>query len=256
MSLPVNHRIRFTRASDAASAQDEWALEYALLVFGMVRGMTLGIGRILVVALLSLTAAACQTGGETARSMSGANSLTPSASSLPGPPQSQTIQTAASAQEGQLHFIEFRSRYALTYGHSFVIFGRLNESGEMVNPEVAGLAPKSDDPSVYMFGHVAPVPSSTGWTDGDLEDEYMSANWRVMLSEAEYREVVADIRKLQASSPVWHAALYNCNAFVGNIAASMGYRTPFIWLKPQQFITSLRKMNGGPNAIGTTRAAG
>jgi hypothetical protein len=223
--------------------------------------MTVAFGRFLVVALLSLASAACQSNGESVRSISEGDAAAPVVVASAEPTQgglaqtgiSPQEQTAISPQENKVHFIEFRSRYAYTYGHSFVIFGRLNEAGEMIAPEVAGLAPKSDDPSVYMLGHVAPVPSSTGWTDGDLEDEYMSANWRVMLTEAEYRKVVAYIRKLQASSPVWHAALYNCNAFVGDIAASMGYQTPFIWLKPQQFITSLRKMNGGPNAIGSTR---
>lgn len=151
------------------------------------------------------------------------------------------------------YFIEFRSRYAYTYGHSYVVFGTLDARGKMVNPQVAGLAPKSDDPTIYMAGHMVPVESSTGWTDGDLEPEYMSAYWRVMLSEPEYKKVVANIRKLQASSPVWHASLYNCNAFVGDIARSMGYKTPFHWLLPQEYITKLRKMNGGPDAIGWTR---
>jgi len=123
----------------------------------------------------------------------------------------------------------------------------------MINPEVAGLAPKSDDPSIYMAGHMVPVAASTGWTDGDLEPEYMSAYWRIMLSEPEYRKVVADIRKLQANSPLWHASLYNCNAFIGDIARSMGYKTPFHWLLPRDYVTKLRKMNGGPNAIGWTR---
>ncbi|TJW37433.1 MAG: hypothetical protein E5X59_32915, partial [Mesorhizobium sp.] len=68
---------------------------------------------------------------------------------------------------------------------------------------------------------------------------------RVLLTEAEYRKVVASIRKLQASSPLWHASLYNCNAFVADIARSMGYKTPGTWLRPQQFITKLREMNGG-----------
>lgn len=161
----------------------------------------------------------------------------------------------AASQAKQQYFIEFRSRYAYTYGHSFVIFGRLDRTGKMIDPQVAGLAPKSNDPTIYMLGHVTPVPASTGWTDGDLEDKYMSANWRVMLSETEYRKVVAKIRKLQASSPLWHAVLYNCNAFVADIARFMGYKTPGIWLKPQQFITKLRQMNGGPNAIGRTRRA-
>jgi len=64
-----------------------------------------------------------------------------------------------------------------------------------------------------------------------------------MLTEAEYNKVVANIRKLQASSPVWHAALYNCNAFVADIARSMGYKTPSIQLRPQQFVTKLRELN-------------
>lgn len=219
----------------------------------MVRSMTRVCGRLLAVALLSLATAACQTNGGTTQSAAGANAPTPMATASVEPTQTQG---AAFSQADERHFIEFRSRYALSYGHSYVIFGSLNEAGQMIDPEVAGLAPESADPSVYLLGHLAPVPASTGWTDGDLEEEYMSANWRVMLSEAGYKEVVADIRELQASSPVWHAALYNCNAFVGEIAESMGYEAPFIWLSPQQFITRLREMNGGPDAIGVTRAAG
>lgn len=165
-------------------------------------------------------------------------------------------RTGAVQAQQSGYFIEFRSRYALSYGHSYVVFGRLNKAGKMVNPEVAGLAPKSDDPSVYMLGHVTPVPASTGWTDGDLEEEYKSASWRVTLSEPEYRKVVAYIRKLQARSTMWHASLYNCNSFVGDIAQFMGYRVPFHLLRPQQYITTLRKMNGGPNAIGYTGPAG
>lgn len=218
----------------------------------MKRGFSWPYRRLVIMFSLSLAVTGCQTSGETARSISGASIASVVMPSVE-PARSGEVQKAASSHEEEVHFIEFRSRYAFTYGHSFAIFGRLNKAGEMINPEVAGLAPKSDDPSVYMLGHVAPVPASTGWTDGDLEDEYMSANWRIILTEAEYKDVVATIRKLQASSPVWHAALYNCNAFVASIASSMGYRTPFIWLKPQHFITSLRKMNGGPNAIGTTR---
>jgi len=213
------------------------------------------LGRLFVACCLSFAVASCQSTSD-----AGSPDITsaPGQQSTPGQTgdTAQPRNVAAAAQTDQIaqqrYFIEFRSRYALSYGHSFVIFGRLDAAGNMIDPEVAGLHPASDSSVPYMVGHVLPVPAETGWSDGDLEDEYMSANWRVMLSEAEYRKVVAYIRKLQASSPVWHAALYNCNAFVADIAASMGYRTPFIWLRPQQFITKLREMNGGPNAIGST----
>lgn len=207
--------------------------------------MIWSLGRLVLVFCLALVVASCQstsgTGSSVAASADGQRSTTLADIGLTEQPSEQ-----------KRHFIEFRSRYALSYGHSYVIFGRLDQAGNMVDPEVAGLHPASDSAVPYMLGHFLPVPAETGWSDGDLEEEYMSANWRVMLSEDEYRKVVANIRRLQSKSKVWHAAVYNCNAFVADIAASMGYKTPFIWLRPQQFITRLREMNGGPNAIGRT----
>jgi hypothetical protein len=150
----------------------------------------------------------------------------------------------ARGQAGR-RFIEFRSRYALTYGHTYVVFGSADKNGRMINPEVAGLAPASNDAAPYVLGHFIPVPASTGETDGDLEEQYRSASWRVMLTDAEYNDTVAYIRGLQARSRLWEATVYNCNAFVADIAKHMGYKTPGIWLRPQQFITNLREMNTG-----------
>jgi hypothetical protein len=190
--------------------------------------------RISAVVLLAFAAAACQT--QDKKPEPGYVSSSPN---IDGP-----AKLASQARE-QGYFIEFRSRYALSYGHSYVIFGRIDEKGAMVSPEVAGLAPATNDTAPYVIGHFLPVPAETGWSDGDLEEEYRSASWRIMLTEPEYREVVADIRKLKAKARFWHASLYNCNAFTAEIARSMGYKTPNIWLRPQEFITKLRQMNGG-----------
>ncbi|TCL75977.1 hypothetical protein EV286_101523 [Rhizobium sp. BK251] len=152
---------------------------------------------------------------------------------------------AKSPQQDGRYFIEFRSRYALSYGHTYVVFGRLGKNGQMINPEVSGLAPASTDEGPYILGHFVPVPAETGASDGDLEEQYRSASWRVILTEAEYNKTVAFIRKLQAKSKFWQASVYNCNAFTGEIARSMGYETPSIWLRPQEFVTKLREMNVG-----------
>ena len=213
--------------------------------------MTFASSRLLFVALLALLAAACQTEDKPAQP--GFTSYARDEGTTVAMPSATAARSAAFAEKSSQrtanqYFIEFRSRYALSYGHTYVIFGRLNQAGQMVNPDVAGLAPKSPDPNVYVLGHLVAVPATTGWTDGDLEDAYRSASWRVLLTEAEYRKTVASIRKLQASSPLWHASLYNCNAFVADIASSMGYQTPGIWLRPQQFITRLREMNQGKKA--------
>ena len=210
--------------------------------------MTLFSSRLLFVVLLAIGAAACQTDDKAPLPRFVSDSQDPSVATT-AIASSQSLRNTK-----KRHFIEFRSRYALSYGHSYVVFGRVNEAGQMIDPEVAGLAPATHNVTPYVLGHFVPVPAETGWSDGDLEEEYRSASWRVMLDEAEYRKVVADIRKLQARSKFWQASVYNCNAFVGEIAKTMGYKVPGIWLRPQQFITRLREMNMGKTAATTTGA--
>lgn len=160
--------------------------------------------------------------------------------------QSSSGQPVVALQRAERrYFIEFRSRYALTYGHSYVVFGQLGTNGQMIAPEVAGLAPATNNPFPYVVGHFIPVPAETGESDGDLEEQYRSASWRVMLTRDEYDKVVTHIRALKTKSRVWLASVSNCNAFVADIARSMGYRAPSIYLRPQQFITRLRELNGG-----------
>lgn len=153
----------------------------------------------------------------------------------------------ASKDAGQ-PFIEFRSRYALSYGHTFVVFGRLNARGEVgeIRPEmVAGLHPAGDSSVPWMVGHVTPVPAETGWSDGDLEEQYVSNRFRALLSEAQYAKLVAHIRHKQANSPLWHAALYNCNLWTGEVAQFLGLQTGFHWLPPADFIDKIKELNSG-----------
>ena len=212
--------------------------------------MTLAIGRLFILALLGLAMTACgQDMSPRPRFVSIDGDRGPLTAS-PSPKTAGVIVAAAEGgsneDKGDGYFIEFRSRYALSYGHSYVVFGRANKAGEMIDPEVAGLHPTSYNGSVYMLGHVLPVPAETGASDGDLEEPYRSASWRVMVSEPKYQKVVAYIRKLQANSPLWDAAVYNCNAFAADVARFMGYKTPPILLRPQQFMTKLREMNTSP----------
>jgi hypothetical protein len=162
-----------------------------------------------------------------------------------------TANKAATARSKAAHaagayYIEFRSRYAQSYGHTFAMFGRLNARGQIVEREVAGLHPAGDSPVPWMIGHLVFVPSETGPSDGDLEEKYVSARYRVVLSESEYQRVTTHIKELQASSPVWHAVTYNCNAFVADIAKFMGLQTPSsTLLYPADFINSMRELNKG-----------
>jgi hypothetical protein len=99
---------------------------------------------------------------------------------------------------------------------------------------------------MWLMGHYVPVPADTGWTDGDLEDKYITSRYRVLINKDQYDRVVAHIRELQSRSHVWSVELYNCNAFVADIANFMGLKAPSSsWIYPKVFVNNLRKINTG-----------
>jgi hypothetical protein len=114
--------------------------------------------------------------------------------------------------------------------------------------EVAGLTPAGDT-LAYVLGHVTWVPSETGASYGDLDPQYLTANYRVYLNEPDAKRVFAYIKKLQASSPVWNAETFNCTSFIGSIANFMGLKVPLRWQRPEDYVNSLKAMNGGSQIV-------
>jgi hypothetical protein len=161
------------------------------------------------------------------------------------------VHAAPVSRLASRYFVDFRSRTAASYGHAFVWYGRLNAHGKIGLIEVAGLHPASDNPIPYVIGHVFPVPAETGKSYGDLDEEYLTANYRVYLSEADALKVFAYIRYKQETSPLWLAGVYNCTAFLADIAAYMGLKTPVTgtWMYPEDFINSLRDLNNGREEV-------
>ncbi|MBO0750836.1 MAG: hypothetical protein J2P53_01925, partial [Bradyrhizobiaceae bacterium] len=154
------------------------------------------------------------------------------------------------------YFVDFRSRTAASYGHAFIWYGRLNAQGKVGLIEVAGLHPATDNPIPYVIGHVFPVPSETGKSYGDLDEEYLTANYRVYLSEADAKKVFAYIKHKQETSPLWLAGVYNCTAFIADIASYMGLKTPMTatWMYPEDMINKLKELNGGREEISLASA--
>jgi hypothetical protein len=138
------------------------------------------------------------------------------------------------------YYVDFRARTAASWGHAFVWYGKTSER----QVEVAGLTPKGDEVE-YVLGYMTLVPSETGASYGDLDPQYLTANYRVYLNEADAKRVFAYIKKLQASSPVWNAETFNCTSFIGDIASYMGLKTPSRWLRPENYVNRLKEMNGG-----------
>jgi len=151
---------------------------------------------------------------------------------------------AAAHREGT-YYIEFRSRSAASYGHTFASVGKLGPGDRIETTEIIGLHPATESVLPWMVGHVLPVLSETGASDGDTEEMYWTARYRIRMNKQRYDGLMAQIRQLQAASPAWHAVFYNCNAFVGDIAKLMGLKTPGnTLLFPKEYIEELASLNG------------
>ena len=142
------------------------------------------------------------------------------------------------------YYVDFRARTAASWGHAFVWYGKTSER----QVEVAGLTPAGDT-LAYVVGHVTWVPSETGASYGDLDPQYLTASYRVYLSDTDAKRVFAYIKKLQATSPVWNAETFNCTGFIGDIASFMGLKVPNRWQRPENYVNSLKAMNGGRQMV-------
>ena len=150
------------------------------------------------------------------------------------------------------YFVEFRARNAASYGHMYVLYGRVNSREQIVESHIAGFFPAGDkrdcvNCSVFNWtiGHVVFVPGELGASDGDLEEKYVLARYRVWVSRDEYKKVVGYIKTREEHVPMWNALWKNCVDFGRDVAEFMHLKVPFfIWLEPKDFVIGLREANG------------
>ena len=142
------------------------------------------------------------------------------------------------------YYVDFRARTAASWGHAFVWYGKTSERAV----DVAGLTP-AGDVKEYILGYITWVPSETGASYGDLDPEYLTAHYKVYLSEADAKKVFAYIKHLKESSPVWSAEISNCTAFIGEIAEFMGLKTPSRWTRPENYVKELKALNNGRQVV-------
>jgi len=173
-----------------------------------------------------------------------ANALVTSEAPIDSKPAPQSTRKPGSGSAKGPYYVDFRARTAASWGHAFVWFGKTSER----EVEVAGLTPAGDTVP-YVLGHLIWVPSETGASYGDLDPQYLTANYRVYLNEPDAKRVFAYIKKLQASSPVWNAETANCTSFIGNIANFMGLKVPLRWQRPENYVNNLKAMNGGRQMV-------
>jgi hypothetical protein len=175
-----------------------------------------------------------------------ANALVSSEASTESKPAPQLTRRPEGLAKGP-YYVDFRARTAASWGHAFVWFGKTSER----QVEVAGLTPAGDT-LPYVLGYLMWVPSETGASYGDLDPQYLTASYRVYLNEPDAKRVFAYIKELQASSPLWNAEVTNCTAFIGDIANFMGLKVPIRWKRPEDYVNSLKEMNGGRQIVQLT----
>ncbi len=153
------------------------------------------------------------------------------------------------------YFIEFRARSALSYGHASVVFGMLDRNGDIpINEkgilvpdmiEISGLHPATPSNIPWSLGHFVPVPAETGPSDGDFEELYVTARYRINLTEGEFRKVVAIVHKHKKRSTIWYAPIFNlnCLGYIRSIARDMNLKVSRKPKLPKEYVASLKALN-------------
>jgi hypothetical protein len=228
-------------------------------------GLLFGVGLVAMSGLLSLPARAGDAAGT-----SDATATASSAAAVAAAKKHHAAKTSPKAvvagdtdrySPAKPYILEFRARNAASYGHFYVLYGEVNARDEIIKSHIAGFFPAGDarnceNCSVFNWtiGHVIFVPSEIGVSDGDLEEKYVAARFRVRLSPAEYRKLVAYIEERKANRPLWNALWKNCVTFGRDIAAYMDLKLPVllaiapsIMIYPKDFVNQLRESNGVPH---------
>jgi hypothetical protein len=139
------------------------------------------------------------------------------------------------------HFIDFRARPGAMWGHTFILYGRVDERGKPVELVRAGLYP-DDGRAGLMLGTVVPVRAAVRAVPGDFS-ETPSAIYRRTLSSAQYARLKATVARIRATDHGWHMLMHNCNHFADRVAQSLGLYTPPNILVPNAWVRALKAMN-------------
>lgn len=185
-------------------------------------------------------------------------SSSPSSTAAQKRTASTAERTAVSYSPTKRYFVEFRARNAASYGHMYVMYGEVNERHEVIRSEIAGLFPAGDTRDCencsrlnWTIGHVLPVPSEIGASDGDLEEQYVLARFRVWIDAKQYKRLVAYIKERKAHKGPWNALLNNCVIFGRDVAVFSNLKIPLlasiaptVVMYPKEFVEALAEANG------------
>ncbi len=145
------------------------------------------------------------------------------------------------SKSGSHHFVEFRARYSSVVGHTYVVYGKIDDRGRILKARAAGFYPRGVF-SESVFAALLPLPGYVGSEPADHSHE-PSAIYRRRLNASEYARLVNTVESLRKTQPVWDLLFFNCNAFTAEAARSIGLRVPSTLELPNDFVRDIYSMN-------------
>lgn len=147
----------------------------------------------------------------------------------------------APAQSRPDYFIDFRSRPGYLFGHTFIVYGRLDARGRPSEAHLAGIYP-IDGQAGLIVGSVVPVRASVRAVQDDFREPPTNI-YRRRLSAAQYARLLRVVAAARHSDHAWDLLFKNCNDFAIEVAKGMRLAAPSSWLPPYYFVGWLRLLN-------------
>ena len=123
------------------------------------------------------------------------------------------------------YFVEFRARPLSVYGHTYIIYGRLDEAGAPAERRFVALHPQGDVAGLTTGSLPILVPATTLPVSGDRELPVLSS-YRRRLNAEQYGKVQAFVYEMRSRPLSWNLYTRNCNHFAGELAKRIGLKTP------------------------------
>lgn len=139
------------------------------------------------------------------------------------------------------YFVDFRVRSGGVFGHTYVVYGRIDARGRFVRPRYAGLYPDGPFSGTALLAVLA-VP---GKVSADRADHRRRPRviYRRRLSAAAFVRLRRTVQSERRTPQAWDLLLYNCNSFAAYVARAIGLRVPPTFEFPDDFVRDLYVMN-------------
>jgi hypothetical protein len=148
---------------------------------------------------------------------------------------------AATAGPGSHYVVEFHARPGGVFGHTFVVYGRVDAGGHLRHARDVGFYPDGVLSQTVLLAVLA-APASVGAERSDKTNR-PDIVYRREISARTYARFASEIRTLKRKRPLWQLVLYNCNSFAGEVAQWMGMRVPSTLQLPKDFVRGLYVLN-------------